>query len=169
VGRVAQPTSSLGLPVPPPPEPPPRPPKRHKTHLTAMPSTRTVTPVPTPVDSPPKPDVLASLGKLIRDHSNLFKTLGWQQFITTLQQPRDTASYLHRLPHPAAPFLHRISSIGIPAPSSSAPWTMSHKRHHYQWGAHYWASAQYRTFLWEDMLDMVRKGYWTILPFHLVK
>jgi len=121
LGRVVQPPSSPGLPVPPPPDPPPRPPKRHKHHPTTMPSTRTVTPVPSPVDSLSSPDVLASLGKLIRDHSNLFKTLGWQRFITTLQQPRDTASYLHRLPHPAAPFLHRISSVGIPAPSSSAP------------------------------------------------
>ncbi len=132
-------------------------------------STRTVTPVPSNVDAPPSPDVQASLGKLIREHSYLCKTLGWQRFITTLQQPRDTASYLNRLPHPAASFLHRISSVGIPAPSSSAPWTMSRKRHHYQRGAHYSASAQYRTFLWDDMLDMVRKGYWTILPFHLIK
>jgi hypothetical protein len=31
---------------------------------------------------------------------------------------------------------------------------MSRKRHHYQLGAHYSASAQYRTFLWEDMLDI---------------
>jgi len=36
-------------------------------------------------------------------------------------------------------------------------------------GAHSSAKHQFRQFLWEDMQDMVAKGFWTILPFHVVK
>ena len=108
------------------------------------------------------------LGKLIRQHTHLLRSLGWYQFIRKLQHPSDCAAHLRALPHSAGPYLHRLASRGVPAPSTSSPWSTRQKRQHLRRGAHPSAHV-FKEFLHQDMLDMVQKGYWSILPFSEVE
>ena len=153
--------SILGPPEPPQPEPPPRPHKRLKPvqdtspydcqlhtvqdnspkerQLLPSPShlPRTaqlghnITPPPSSTATASHTTILHSLGKLVRQHYRLAASLGWHTFICHLQQPKDTTPNISRLPHPAAPLLARLAAQGVPAPSSSAPWTQAQKHHYF--------------------------------------
>jgi hypothetical protein len=108
-------------------------------------------------------------GKYIRLHTRLLSRLGWPRLVKHLQHPTDIARELKHIPHPASNYLHRLSASGVPAPSSAAPWPITLKRQILCRGAHTSASHQFNTFLWEDMSDMVSKGFWTVLPFRTVQ
>jgi hypothetical protein len=46
---------------------------------------------------------------------------------------------------------------------STAPWTLDHNRQAIHRGAHK-SAKEYTEFLREEFVDMIKKGYWTILP-----
>jgi len=104
------------------------------------------------------------LGKSIRQHTLLLWSLGWYRFVCKLQHPSDCAAHLDALPHSAGSYLHCLASQGVPAPSTSSPWSSHQKRQQLRRGAHPSAHI-FKYFLHQDMLDMVQKGYWTLLPF----
>lgn len=89
--------------------------------------------------------------------------------MSTLQHPSNYAIRLQHLPHSAAPYLHRLASGGVPAPSSSASWNKRKLHKMFHRGAHMSAFDQFKNFLFQDMLDMALKGYCVILPFHTVQ
>jgi hypothetical protein len=109
------------------------------------------------------------LGKLIRAHTKLLRKLGWNAFIKTLQFPSDHPDTLQHIPHPAASYLHRLATHGVPAPSAAKPWTRTLRYTTYKRGAHSSAQYQFRDFLTAEMLDMVCKGYWSVLPFTVLQ
>jgi len=86
-----------------------------------------------------------------------------------MQHPRDINSNIHQIKHPAAAYLHRLARTGVPAPSMAAPWTQKQLLTIYRRGAHSSALHQFKDFLFEDMLDMIKKKYWVVLPFHTVR
>jgi hypothetical protein len=65
--------------------------------------------------------------------------------------------------------LHRLAFQGVPAMSASPPWTSRQRLYALRCGAHPSATHHFRTFLHEDLLDMVAKGYWAILPYNAVR
>jgi hypothetical protein len=99
----------------------------------------------------------------------LLKCLGWPAFIKSLQHPIDISPTIHRAQHPAAPYLHRLANNGVPAPSKAQPWTLQQKKAVLTRGAHSSATQQFRDFLWEDMADMITKGFWSVLLFQQIK
>jgi hypothetical protein len=132
-----------------------------------------ITPPPSPTATLPSistdSDVRAALGKSLRHHSRLLRNLGWRHFIHRLQQPTDYADNLANIPHSAGTYLHRLVKCGVPAPSASPPWSSTYLKATLRRGPHSSATGQYRTFLHRDLLDMINKGYWAILPFRAVK
>jgi hypothetical protein len=58
---------------------------------------------------------------------------------------------------------------GVPAPSSTTPWTLAKKDITVQRAPHPSASKIHTTFLLEDMYDIVRMGYWVVLPYSAVQ
>jgi hypothetical protein len=112
---------------------------------------------------------LKSLGKYVRAHTTLLRQLGWHRFIKHLQHPTDISPYLDRLPHPVASYLHRLALNGVPAPSQEKPWSTARLLNTLKQGAHVSAKHLFKDFLFEDLLDMVQKGYWTVLPFSAMK
>jgi len=99
----------------------------------------------------------------------MIKRVGWSTFIKSMQHPIDINQTIDKVAHTAVKYLHRLAKTGIPAPSSSAPWSKKHLHQVYRRGAHSSALHQFKDFLLDDMLDMVRKKYWVVLPFHTVK
>lgn len=71
-------------------------------------------------------------------------------------------------PHPAAPYLHRLATNGVPAPSAMPPWLPHQRFDAIARGPHPSASAQFSSFILEDMLDYVNMGYWVVLPYTAV-
>jgi hypothetical protein len=152
--------------LPLPPEPPDPTSKRPRP-VTPPP----LQPLPT-ASTPPhlsQPSTLKSLGKYVRAHTTLLRQLGWHRFIKHLQHPTDISPYLDRLPHPAASYLHRLAVNRVPAPSQEKPCPIARLRNTLKKGAHVSAKHPFKDFLFEDLLDMVQKGYWTVLPFSAVK
>jgi hypothetical protein len=86
-----------------------------------------------------------------------------------MQHPSDINPTIAQVAHTAATYLHRLAKTGIPAPSLSAPWSKQHLHQVYWRGAHSSALHKFQDFLLDNMLDMVRKKYWVVLPFHTVK
>ncbi len=95
--------------------------------------------------------------------------MGWVRFIKQLQHPTDLAPNLHLIDHPAGPFLQRLSNSGVPAPSSATPWTLQQKDDVFARGPRVSANRLFRNFLHADMLDYVRKGFWVVLPYSVVR
>jgi hypothetical protein len=66
------------------------------------------------------------------------------------------------------PYLSRLARHGVPAPSSATPWQESRLRHVLRRGPHTSALHQFKSFFFEDLFDMVSKGYWAILPYNAI-
>ncbi len=71
--------------------------------------------------------------------------------------------------HPAATYLHRLTTSGVPAPSMAHPWSLQKKNNTFARGPHISASKIYRSFLLEDMTNMINQHYWTILPYQAIR
>jgi len=130
-------------------------------------------PAPSPTSTShgatPATDIIQTLGKLQRHHASLLRSLGWRQVIKHLPHPSNYSSTIHNLPHPMGPYLSRLARLGIPAPSSATPWRESRLSTVLRRGPHTSALHQFKSFLFEDLLDMVSKGYWAILPYNAVR
>ena len=118
--------------------------------------------------SSPQSTTTNELGKLITQHTKTLRQLGWRGFIRSLQLPLDTHPHLRSIPHPANIYLHNLATHGVPAPSQSPPWSRQMLQQTLRRGAHMSAQCLYKEFLHDEFLDMVRKGYWSILPFDAV-
>jgi len=119
-----------------------------------------------PLDNPPIYSP-GELGKLASRYACRLARLGWPRFFhhhhhRTLQS---TSPTLHQLPHPAAPLLARLARHGVPAPMTSAPWTTQQQDVAATRGPHPSAQHVHSEFLLEDMYNMVRMGYWVVLPY----
>jgi hypothetical protein len=119
---------------------------------------------------PDEQNTRTELGKYMRLFAQQMRELGWTKFFRLLQHPIDiNTATIHTIRHTAAQFLHRLAKSGVPAPSGAAPWSKAKLHQVYNRGPHASALHQFRSFLFEDMLDMVKKRYWIVLPFSAVR
>jgi hypothetical protein len=123
---------------------------------------------PAPV-TPDRGSTAVQLGKCARAAHSMLCKLGWHRFIRHLQHPSDFTHHLRDLPHPAAATLNRLSVSGAPLLSSVAPWCTRRRNVAYRRGPHRSAQHQFKDFLHDDMLDMIHKRYWTVLPYSAVR
>jgi hypothetical protein len=109
------------------------------------------------------------LGKLASTAATDLLRLGWSNFVRSRQQFSSlNKRYYNVLNHPVVPYLYRLAHRGVPAPSQSKPWPFSRKLQAYCRGPHVSAAKIYAPFVLEDMYNMVREGYWCVLPFAAV-
>jgi hypothetical protein len=108
------------------------------------------------------------LGKFARQCAKeLARSGGWSSFYPTHfhRNIKSIHPLIYHLPHPAAPFLARLASNGVPAPSRAPPWTVAQQDAAVTRGPHPSAAHYYASFLLEDLYDYVRMGYWLVLPY----
>ena len=109
------------------------------------------------------------LGKLVEWLSSEFLLSGtWVDFVRCIRHRPCIHEAVGMLPHPAAAYLQHLQAEGAPVTCSTPPWTQQQRDASIQRGPHPSTSA-YLGFLEEDMADMIQKGYWVVLPYHLVK
>ena len=110
------------------------------------------------------------LGKLVSKLTSQFLASGcsWSRFVTQARHRACLDEHVGSLPHSAAAYLHQLRSQGAPVRCTSPAWTQQRKDDSMQRGPHP-STAPYLHFVEEDMADMIRKGYWVVLPYHLVR
>ena len=110
------------------------------------------------------------LGKLVSKLTSQFLASGcsWSRFVTQARHRACLDEHVGSLPHSAAAYLHQLRSQGAPVRCTSPAWTQQWKDDSMQRGPHP-STAPYLHFVEEDMADMIRKGYWVVLPYHLVR
>lgn len=110
------------------------------------------------------------LGKLIRASVAAFRRCDcWEEFVVTQRGvTSDLADNIHRLDHPASQLLAHLRQHGAPVPMSTPSWTPAKLDQAIARGPHKSAKSN-NTFIREEFLDFIRKGFWTVLPYALVK
>ncbi len=92
----------------------------------------------------------------------------WQTFINSARKRASIRENVRELPHPAAPLLDELRSPGARGEFTTAPWTFQEKDDAVAMNG-YRSTHGYLGFLENEMVDMIKKGYWVVLPYRLVR
>jgi hypothetical protein len=105
------------------------------------------------------------LGKLITQQSELFENTSWERFVSTLRGRGDLAPIRENvITHPAYGLLKHLSTKGAPAIMSTPPWELKQLDERMKQGSHK-SCDDNRDFLRTEILDFVKKNFWTVLPY----
>ena len=107
------------------------------------------------------------LGEFIRMHSRRFEEMEWSQLTQSIRQRGDLGVQDTSL-HPGLGLLKSIQRSGVPVIMSTPPWSTKRRTKHVRRGPHK-SCLGHLDFIRTEMLDFVRKGYWMVLPYRLVK
>ena len=107
--------------------------------------------------------VTGDLGKLASRFGLLYQHLGWSQFLDHVRKRPCIHPSLHSLHHPARPLLEFLRDVGAPLTLQSPKIELSELQAHIARGPHASARA-YEGFLEKEMLEMITKGFWFVLP-----
>ena len=109
------------------------------------------------------------LGELIAQQSELFANTGWETFVSGLRGRGDLApTGENAIAHPAYGLLKHLSTKGAPAVMSTPPWELKQLDERMKRGSHK-SCDDNRDFLRTEILDFVKKGFWTVLPYRLLR
>ena len=110
------------------------------------------------------------LGKLAKVNATSITRIGWHRFFRSIRHRNCLHPNFTRWKHHRSnPQLLRVIKAGAPCVTSSAPWSLQHKDHCVQRGSHPSARVVFADFLQDEMLDMVRRQYWTVVPYKAVR
>jgi hypothetical protein len=94
---------------------------------------------------------------------------GWHRTCLELRGHRnDITAGAQHLPHPAGPYLDRISRNGAPVVLQSPPWDQKTKDERFARGPHK-SALDHVEFLGTEFLDFAQKGYWMLIPYDDIK
>jgi len=109
------------------------------------------------------------LGKIIRKQSELFVTKDWRSFVHSVRGRGDLQPDMMALQnHSARRLIKHLAEKGAPVVLTTAPWSESQIESTLKRGPHK-SCRDHLDFLREEILDFVRKGFWTLLPYRLWK
>jgi hypothetical protein len=84
------------------------------------------------------------------------------------RQGRGSTTRLPNVQHPATHLLRHISSRGAPVVITTPPWPAHRTAAAVSRGPHK-SALEYQDFLRTEMADMMRRAFWTVLPYSRVK
>ena len=110
------------------------------------------------------------LGKLISKAVNDFmQSPTWESFVKSQRvSSSDISANVKYLDHPARSYLLHLRNHGVPVPMQPPPWTNEKKDEVIARGCHESANKDTK-FVREEFSDFIKKQFWTILPYRLVK
>lgn len=92
----------------------------------------------------------------------------WAAFEASTRDPiNDFHPEVGALPHPAATLMERLRTEGARSIAKGPPWSTEQLHDAVTRGAHK-SAKDHIPFLREEFTDMLQKGYWTLLPAHLL-
>ena len=109
------------------------------------------------------------LGTLIQASVERLHRCGdWETFVDESRGRPYLSETVGKIPHPAADFLDQLRKEGVPAKASDPEWTPEQRNEKFHRGCH--ASAEmHKAFIREELAEFIECGYWTVLPYRLVK
>ena len=109
------------------------------------------------------------LGTLVRDLVSSFsKSSSWENFVEEFRGRSYLSPELDNLDHPAASLLREWRDNGVPAKTTSPPWTLEQKDECIRRGCHQ-SATEHSDFLREEMAEFIENRFWTVLPYDLVR
>jgi len=109
------------------------------------------------------------LGKIIAEQSDAFDRQDWDDFIHETRQRGDLLPTPQVTQgHPAGNLISHLAKLGTPAIMSTAPWGESELEHRLKRGSHK-SCDEHLDFLRGEMLEFVRKRFWVLLPYRLIR
>ncbi|MGH7974696.1 MAG: hypothetical protein ACREBR_04160, partial [bacterium] len=109
------------------------------------------------------------LGKLAQHAASQFDRLGWKNLCSAHRGPPCLNPTIDKMSHKAARFLHHLQRRGASVRMRTAPWSLEQLDTAMQYGSHASVAGEFSEFLREEMADMVKKGYWLVLPYTKVR
>lgn len=126
------------------------------------------------MDWPPSPPLVLSeqqsndLGTYLARDSKRLEEVGFETLVNERRKRSDFSPRVCELRHKAARLLDHIRKRGVSVALQSAPLTEGELDESMARGPHK-SATEYKEFLREELLDFVRKGFWMILPYRLLK
>jgi hypothetical protein len=109
------------------------------------------------------------LGKNVSAACNRFEqSKSWREFVNETRGPSHIHENVKQVPHPAGPLLDRIRRHGVPVVTSDLPEDDVVQQARLKRGPHK-SACDHAEFVREEMADFSDKGFWTILPYDMVK
>ena len=109
------------------------------------------------------------LGTLVRDSVERYQASdSWEEYVEDRRGRSYIKSDVGQVKHPAAKFLDDLRIHGVPAKAATPEWTLEEHDNKFYRGAH--ATAEmHKAFVREEMAEFIECGYWTVLPYRLVR
>ena len=109
------------------------------------------------------------LGKLIKANvAHLTSLTSWRNYVLATRGDTHIQESIKHLPHLAAHFLSQLQKDGMPALMREGPWPRSEVNARVTRGSHK-SVDEHMDFVRGEMADFSAKGFWTVLPFDLVR
>jgi hypothetical protein len=109
----------------------------------------------------------AELGEYIAHDALLLRQHSWHRLVAC-HHPLSDFSTLDNIHHAARRLLRHYKHGGVPVQFSTSPWTQQHIQHTLTRGPHQ-SAHDYIDFLQEEIMDMIAKGRWVVLPFSVIQ
>ncbi len=88
----------------------------------------------------------------------------WEEFINEFRGPSYLAQDLDHVEHPSGELLPHWRDQGVPAETTSPPWTVEQRDSCVARGCHRSAN-QHSEFLREEMATFMENRFWMVLPY----
>lgn len=109
------------------------------------------------------------LGTLVRQlDSDLDASASWEGFVSSFRGRSYLAPELEGVDHPAADLLRLWREHGVPANTTSEPWTDQELDSCVERGCHR-SATEHADFLREEMSEFIENKFWTVLPYDRVR
>ena len=108
------------------------------------------------------------LGKLVESFSELLdSSSSWEDFVHRARNRSCLSKGVRDIPHPAAPLLETFRQQGAPA-AFVDPWTVARTDAAVAING-YASTLRFQGFLEQEMVDMIKQGFWVALPYEKVR
>ena len=108
------------------------------------------------------------LGKLAAEAARSLKRVGWKAVVDKARGESNLARAVRQFPHKAARLLDHLRRRGAGVTLVTRPWTTQQRDAAVTRGAHKSAHLD-RSFVFEEMSDFCKQGYWIVLPYSAVR
>jgi hypothetical protein len=108
------------------------------------------------------------LSKYIVADSTVLASSGFEELVNIRRRKSDFGRDVKNINHKAGRYLDHLKRRGANVALQTPPWSLERLEETIKRGPHK-SSEEHAEFLREELLDFVQKGFWTILPWRLVK
>ena len=109
-----------------------------------------------------------TIGKLALETAAAIQREGWQAYVDRVRGASNMASGVGALPHKAGRLLNHLRKRGAGVTMSTAPWSTAQCEAAMRRGPHKSSHGE-RVFVFEEILDFCKQGYWAVVPFSSVR